>query len=61
VNDPELAGILPGWGQPLTFDAENAASQVERFCDVTGTESWDRPLIHPSASSDVQLYLRGAD
>jgi SAM-dependent methyltransferase len=58
-NDPELASVLPGWGEPLTFDAENAPAQVGRFFEVTDIETWDQPLIHLPARSDVELYLRG--
>jgi|HubBroStandDraft_3_1064219.scaffolds.fasta_scaffold64439_2 ubiquinone/menaquinone biosynthesis C-methylase UbiE len=58
-NDPELAAVLPGWGTPLTFDAENAAQQVGRFFEITGTESWDAPLIDLATADDVRRYLRG--
>ncbi len=58
-NDPELAAVLPGWGTPLTFDAENAAQQVGRFFQITGTESWDAPLIDLATADDVRRYLRG--
>lgn len=58
-NDPELAAVLPGWGTPLTFDAENAAQQVGRFFEITGTESWDVPLIELATADDVRRYLRG--
>jgi SAM-dependent methyltransferase len=58
-NDPELAVVLPGWGTPLTFDAENAAQQVGRFFEITGTESWDAPLIDLATADDVRRYLRG--
>jgi SAM-dependent methyltransferase len=58
-NDPELAQALPGWGEPLTFDAENAASQVGRFFQITDTVTWDVPLIDLTATGDVACYLRG--
>jgi SAM-dependent methyltransferase len=58
-NDPELAAVLPGWGRPLTFDAENAAAQVGRFFEITGIESWDAPLIDLATADDVRRYLRG--
>ena len=58
-NDPELAAVLPGWGQPLTFDAENAAGQVGRFFEITGTQRWDVPLIDLATAGDVRRYLRG--
>jgi hypothetical protein len=59
VNDPELAAVLPGWGQPLTFDAENAAGQVGHFFEITDTETWDAPLIDLATAGDVRRYLRG--
>lgn len=43
-NDPELAQILPGWGRPLTFDAENAAGLAGDVFEVGDTEAWDKPL-----------------
>lgn len=58
-NDPELAAVLPGWGTPLTFDAETAARQVGQFFEITGTESWDTPLIDLATADDVRRYLRG--
>ena len=58
-NDPELAEVLPGWGEPLAFDAENAASQAGRFFQVTGTETWDIPLIDLATASAAARYLRG--
>ena len=58
-NDPELAAVLPGWGTPLTFDAENAAQQIGRFFEITGTKSWDAPLIDLATADDVRRYLRG--
>lgn len=58
-NDPELAPVLPGWGQPLTFDAENAAGQVGDIFQVTATDYWDEPLIQLADSADVRRYLRG--
>lgn len=58
-NDPELATVLPGWGRPLTFDAENAAEQVGKFFEITGTQSWDAPLIDLASTGDTTRYLRG--
>jgi SAM-dependent methyltransferase len=58
-NDPELAAVLPGWGRPLTFDAENAAGQVGRFFQITDMETWDVPLIDLATADDVRRYLRG--
>ena len=58
-NDPELAAVQPGWGTPLTFDAENGAQQVGRFFEITGMESWNAPLIDLATADDVRRYLRG--
>ena len=58
-NDPELAAVLPGWGRPLTFDAENAAGQVGQFFQITDTDTWDVPLIDLATAGDVLRYLRG--
>ena len=58
-NDPELAGVLPGWGTPLSFDAENAAAQIGRFFEITGRQTWDVPLIDLASPADVRRYLRG--
>ena len=58
-NDPELAAVLPGGGQPLSFDAENAAEQVGRFFAITGTLTWDAPLIGLTTRDDARRYLRG--
>jgi SAM-dependent methyltransferase len=58
-NDPELAEVLPGWGQPSTFDAENAAAQIGSVFEITDTITWDEPLIHLPSTEAVELYLRG--
>jgi hypothetical protein len=58
-NDPELAAVLPGWGQPLTFDAENAAAQVGGIFQVTSTIRWDEPLIQLADRGDVRRYPAG--
>lgn len=58
-NDPELAAALPGWGRPLTFDAENAAGQVGRFFEITDAQTWDVPLIDLATAGAARRYLRG--
>jgi len=46
-NDPELAPVLPGWGRPLTFDAENTAGRgpVPARLTKRGTLIWARPKV----------------
>ena len=51
---------LGGGTGPLARElAQNAAQQVGRFFEITGTESWDVPLIELATADDVRRYLRG--
>ena len=58
-NDPELAGQIPQWGRPLSFDAENAAALLRQVFDEVEIQRWDAPLIHLPDREALQLYLRG--
>lgn len=58
-NDPELAAVLPDWGRPLSFDAENAQEQLGRVFDVVDVQRWDRPVVHLPDGDALALYLRG--
>jgi SAM-dependent methyltransferase len=58
-NDPELASVLPGWGVPGTFDAEDAAAVIAAEFDVVEVERWDAPLIHLPDRDALTLFLRG--
>lgn len=58
-NDPELASVLPGWGAPGTFDAEDAAAVVATEFDDVEVERWDAPLIHLPDPGALTLFLRG--
>ena len=40
-NDPELRDVAPGWGQPSSFDGENAEAVVRRVFDDVEVEPWD--------------------
>jgi SAM-dependent methyltransferase len=58
-NDPEMAAVLPRWGKPLSFDAENGPgtmAQVFREVDVV---RWDEPRVHLANREAVALFLRG--
>jgi SAM-dependent methyltransferase len=57
-NDPELEGIVSGWGRPLAFDAENGADQTGAVFEVRATHTWDRPLVHLPSHGAVEIYLR---
>ena len=58
-NDPELRSVLPRWGQPLSFDAENGPGQVARVFGAIEVETWDEPMVSLSGPEELALYLRG--
>ena len=56
-NDPELRGIVPGWGAPTTFDGDNAESVARStFGDVT-VERWDQVVYRFESPADIAEYL----
>src|SRR5882757_5907863 len=59
TNDPELAAVLPDWGRPSSFDAEQAAQIVGQVFHVTQVISWDQPHVELPDRRAVALYLRG--
>jgi SAM-dependent methyltransferase len=59
TNDPELASVLPDWGRPSSFDAEQAAQIVGQVFHVTQVISWDQPHVELPDRRAVALYLRG--
>lgn len=40
-NDPELRDVAPGWGEPSTFDGDNAEVVVRSAFDDVEVEPWD--------------------
>jgi SAM-dependent methyltransferase len=60
-NDPELAAVLPDWGAPLTFDAENAAAQLGAVFGAAQIDltRWDAPLLRVPDRAALTTYLRG--
>jgi SAM-dependent methyltransferase len=58
-NDPELASVLPGWGRPLSFDAENGPGLLRLVFDIVDIERWDEPMVHLPDRDALMLYLRG--
>lgn len=58
-NDPEFAHVLPEWGRPMSFDAENGVEILGRVFEVAGVERWDEPLVHLPDRPALELYLRG--
>ncbi|TQM62503.1 class I SAM-dependent methyltransferase [Humibacillus xanthopallidus] len=58
-NDPEFEAVLPEWGYPSTFDAEDAAELIGRVFDVVDVERWDAPLMSLRDAVAVEQFLRG--
>jgi SAM-dependent methyltransferase len=58
-NDPELASVLPRWGRPLTFDAENAAELLGAVFEDVDVQRWDEPLVDIPDRAALELFLRG--
>ena len=58
-NDPELADMLPGWGEPLSFDAENGMAQLEAVFPDLETQTWDEPMATLPDIEAATLFLRG--
>jgi SAM-dependent methyltransferase len=40
-NDPELRDVAPGWGEPSTFDGDNAEAIVRSVFGGAQVEPWD--------------------
>jgi len=59
TNDPEFADVLPRWGSPSTFDAEDAGSIVENVFTVVEEQHWDAPLVSLPDEDAVTAFLRG--
>jgi SAM-dependent methyltransferase len=58
-NDPELAGVLPHWGEALSFDAENGAATVAGIFGDVELETWDEPMVSVPDRGALALVLRG--
>jgi SAM-dependent methyltransferase len=61
-TDPELAGIVPNWSAPSTFDGEDAPAIVGTVFSAPGDQvdldPWDGPLVTLSSVSDATAVLR---
>jgi SAM-dependent methyltransferase len=58
-NDPELASVLPQWGEPLSFDAETAPEIISDHFTITKVVTWDAPAVRLPDGAAVALFLRG--
>ena len=56
-HDPELADVLDGWGEPSTFDAENAEHLVGQVFTEVDARWWEVPAFHLEDRSAVVDYL----
>jgi len=58
-NDPEFADVLPGWGEPSSFDAEDAVDLLAEMFEVVEVERWDEPMVALDDREALALFLRG--
>jgi SAM-dependent methyltransferase len=56
-NDPELRDVAPGWGEPTTFDGENAEAAVRSVFDDVEVERWDVVAYRLPTTPDVIDYV----
>jgi len=59
TNDPELADILPRWGQATSFDAEDAPDIIGEVFEVVDVVRWDAPLVRLPDRAAAMVFLRG--
>ncbi|SES18026.1 Methyltransferase domain-containing protein [Lentzea xinjiangensis] len=58
-NDPELAWALPRWGEPTSFDAEDAPGLLDPLFEVDELTVWNAPPMTLPNRAAVALFLRG--
>jgi SAM-dependent methyltransferase len=58
-NDPEFAEVMPGWGEPFSFDAETAVDVVAEQFSITEVLRWDTAVVRLPDVAAVRLFLRG--
>ena len=58
-NDPEFAEVMPGWGEPFSFDAESAVDVVAQQFSITEVRRWDTAVVRLPDVAAVRLFLRG--
>jgi SAM-dependent methyltransferase len=56
-NDPELRDVAPGWGEPTTFDGDNAESVVRLVFDDVEVDRWDVLAYRLPTTADVVDYV----
>jgi SAM-dependent methyltransferase len=61
-SNPELADIVPDWGQASSFDGEDAAGIVRSVFaspgDAIQVDRWDGPFVTLSAPGEAASFLR---
>jgi len=58
-NDPEFAEVMPGWGEPFSFDAETAVEVVAEGFSIAEVLRWDTAVVRLPDVAAVRLFLRG--
>jgi hypothetical protein len=54
-----VASLLPRWGEPTSFDAENGPAVLATVFDILQLQHWDTPLVELADHAEVALFLRG--
>jgi len=61
-SNPELADVVPDWGQASSFDGEDAPRIVRSVFGAPGdavqVERWDGPFVTLSAPAEAASFLR---
>jgi SAM-dependent methyltransferase len=58
-NDPEFAEVMPGWGEPFSFDAETAVDVVAEQFSIIEVLRWDTAVVRLPDVAAARLFLRG--
>lgn len=56
-NDPELKNVAPRWGEPSTFDGDNAEDIVRSVFTKVEIVRWDLPAYHLPTKKDIIDYI----
>ncbi|CAM03342.1 hypothetical protein A8924_4461 [Saccharopolyspora erythraea NRRL 2338] len=51
--------MLPGRGEPLSFDAENGLPQLAGVFALVEVHRWDEPMVEIPDREALRLFLRG--
>jgi SAM-dependent methyltransferase len=56
-NDPELRDVAPGWGEPSSFDGDNAEAIVRQVFDDVSVDRWEVPAYRLPTTDAIIDYV----